>query len=53
MKAKTAWQIQRREPDKVLMERLQKQERYAPKALMVRDPELMRLLIIAGAGGTY
>ncbi len=41
------------EPDPERLARLEKQETSVPPALAVHDPDLIRLLAIAGAGGSY
>lgn len=42
-----------REPDPELLDRLEKQETCVPPVLAVRDRDLIRLLAMAGAGGSY
>lgn len=47
------WPRPPREPDPETLDRLEKQETCVPTVLAVRDRELIRLLAIAGAGGSY
>ncbi len=42
-----------RDPEPERLARLEKQEMATPSWLAVRDRELIRLLAIAGAGGSY
>ena len=45
--------LPRRNPEPERLARLEKQEKATPSWLAVRDREVIRLLAIAGSGGSY